>query len=104
MRVLMTVSVPMNEGNAAFKSGKLQQIIKKFVDENDPEAAYFGANDTGERGAIFVFDLNDPSEMPRIAEPLFQELNARVRFQPIMTLEDLTKGLGAFERGVAALN
>ena len=40
------------------------------------------------------FDLADPSDIPPIAEPLFQELNATVEFFPAMNGDDLGAGLG----------
>jgi hypothetical protein len=104
MRVMMTVSIPNEQGNAARKSGKLQQIIQNFVEEFKPEAAYFATNPDGERGGIMVFDLKDTSEMPKIAEPLFQELNARITFKPCMNLEDLRKGISSLEPATASRN
>jgi len=34
------------------------------------------------------------SDLPAIAEPLFQKLNARVEFEPLMTGPALKSGLG----------
>ncbi|MGH7661682.1 MAG: hypothetical protein ACRENA_12315 [Vulcanimicrobiaceae bacterium] len=104
MRVMMTVTIPHEPGNAALKSGKLQQIIQNFVQQYKPEAAYFSTNPDGERGGIMVFDLQDSSEMPKISEPLFQELGARITFKPCMNLEDLKKGLSSLELAGASRN
>jgi len=40
-----------------------------------------------------VFDLEDPSQIPSIVEPMFSKLNATVEMFPVMNREDLQKGL-----------
>ena len=104
MRVMMTVSFPTETFNDAVKNGTMQRILQNFVQEYKPEATYFSTNADGERGSIMVFDLKDSSEMPKIAEPLFQELNARITFKPCMNLEDLRKGLSSLEPAAASRN
>jgi hypothetical protein len=39
--------------------------------------------------------MQDPSEIPAIAEPFFMTLNAEVELSPAMTAEDVQKGLSA---------
>lgn len=104
MRMMMTVTIPVQEGNAALKNGTLQQAIGNFVQERNPEAAYFTTNEHGERSGILVFDLSDVSEIPSIGEPLMQAFNARITIRPVMNSEDLRKGLSSLERTAAALN
>ena len=98
---MLTVSFPVQEGNAALNNGQLPKILQNFIEQYKPEAAYFSTNDDGERASIMVFDLKDPSEMPKISEPLFQGLNARVTFKPVMNAEDLKKGISSLERAAA---
>ncbi|MCU1612139.1 MAG: hypothetical protein JWM45_4055, partial [Pseudonocardiales bacterium] len=57
-----------------------------------PEAAYFGT-EGGTRTAYIFFYLDDPALIPVIAEPLFQELQSKVEFIPVMNQEDLQRGL-----------
>jgi hypothetical protein len=42
------------------------------------EAAYFTTTPTGERGGFIVCDLQDSSQIPAIAEPLFLAFNAKM--------------------------
>jgi hypothetical protein len=71
--------------------------MKKILEEIKPEAAYFGERD-GKRGGILIVNLNNPSEVPKLAEPWFLTFNAEVEFRVVMTPEDLAKsdleGLG----------
>ena len=104
MRVMMTASFPTDKLNDAVKTGTMQRILQNFIEQYKPEACYFSTSAEGERGSIMVFDLTDSSEMPKIAEPLFQELNARITFKPCMNLEDLRKGLSTLEPAGASRN
>jgi hypothetical protein len=66
--------------------------INKTLDElTKPEAQYFcteGGTQTGH-----ILDLADPSDVPPVAEPLFQELNATVEFFPAINGAELGAGL-----------
>jgi hypothetical protein len=42
-----------------------------------------------------VFDLKSPADIPGIVEPFFQELNAAVDVFPVMSPDDLKKGLSS---------
>ena len=92
MRMMMRVQIPVESGNAAVAGGKLEGIVQKAMETLKPEAAYFLADD-GLRTALFFFDLADSSQIPLAAEPFFQGANANVGFRPVMTPEDLRKGL-----------
>jgi hypothetical protein len=71
--------------------------MESMMDRLNPEAAYFGPSEGG-RSCTFVFDLQDSSMMPTIAEPLFQELGAKIEIQPVMSPEDMRKGLAALQQ------
>ena len=92
MRVMARVDVPVDSGNEGIRSGVLPKTIQQFAERWHPEAAYFTVLN-GQRTAYFVFDMPDSSAMPSIAEPFFMELNARVELAPVMSMEDLQKGL-----------
>jgi len=87
--------VPVETGNAAIKDGSLPKIIGATMENLKPEAAYFFP-DGGVRTAIMVFDMKDASEVAKIAEPIFEALNATIEFMPVMTIDDLKKGLGVY--------
>lgn len=91
MRMLMRVSIPVEAGNAAAKAGTLGSTVEQILAGLKPEAAYFFADDNGQRSGSIVFDMKDTSEIPAVAEPWFLAFNARVSFRPIMNPQDLAK-------------
>lgn len=91
MRMLLRVSIPVEAGNTAIKAGKLGSTIERIVADLNPEAAYFYADDHGQRCGSVIFDLQDPSQIPAIAEPWFLEFNAKITLRPVMNLQDLGK-------------
>jgi hypothetical protein len=58
------------------------------------EAAYFIA-EGGRRTGILILNMNDASELPRIAEPWFLALNASIEATPAMIPEDLQRAAPA---------
>ena len=91
MRMLMRVSIPVEAGNAAAKAGTLGSTIEQILADLKPEAAYFFADDDGQRSASIVFDMKDTSQIPAVAEPWFLAFNAKVSLRPIMNPQDLAK-------------
>ena len=92
MRTLLKVSIPVQKGNEAFKSGALQQTMQAATERLKPEAAYFYPED-GKRTAIFVFDMEGSWQLPPTVEPLFTNLDAAVHVIPVMNADDLERGL-----------
>jgi hypothetical protein len=87
--MLLRVSIPVEAGNAAAKAGTLGSTIEKIVADLKPEAAYFLADDDGQRSCSIVFDMKDTSQIPAIAEPWFLAFNAKVSLRPVMNPQDL---------------
>ena len=92
MRTLMTCIIDTQAGNRAAKEGNIAKIVGQIAERLKPETAFFYTQN-GHRSMNMIFDLKDSSEIPSIAEPLFQEFNAQVSFAPVMNLDDLKKGL-----------
>lgn len=91
MRMLMKVTLPHEQFNAALKDGTAAAKMKKILAENKPEAAYF-TEFHGKRTGILIVDLADPSRIPALVEPWFLTFGADVEIHPTMTPEDLAKG------------
>ena len=90
MRFVVHVSFPPEKFNRAVLDGTVSAKMGKILDEMKPEAAYFCAMD-GKRGGFLVVNMNDVSEMARLAEPWFLHFDATVEFLPAMTPADLQK-------------
>jgi len=82
MRMLLRVSIPVETGNAAAKAGTLGSTIEQILSDLKPEAAYFFADDNGQRSGSIVFDMKDASEIPAIAEPCFLPSTRRCHSGP----------------------
>lgn len=91
MRMLLRVSIPVEAGNAAANAGTLGSTIEQILADLKPEAAYFFADDNGQRSGSIVFDMKDSSEIPAVAEPWFLAFKAKVSVRPIMNPQDLAK-------------
>ncbi|WP_434589862.1 hypothetical protein [Streptomyces sp. A5-4] len=96
MRVMLRACLDTKISNEAIKNGTLPKVMETMIQRLKPEAAYFGPTEGG-RSCTFVFDMQDSSQMPTIAEPLFQELGARIEIHPVMNPDDLRKGLAALQ-------
>jgi hypothetical protein len=90
MRFIVRASFATDTGNKAIREGSLGPKIRAVLADLKPEAAYF-YEDGGRRTALLVVNIQDASEIPRVAEPFFLGMNAEVRFHPAMTAEDLGK-------------
>ena len=92
MRTMMKIKIDVEAGSRAVADGTIGRLMEQVLGPLQPEAAYFGPED-GMRTAWIVFDLQDPSQLPALTEPLFRELKATVQMVPVMNQEDLQKGL-----------
>ncbi len=75
MRMLLRVSIPVEAGNAAAKDGTLGSTIEGILTDLKPEAAYFMADDNGNRSGSIVFDM--PSRRS-VARCCVTEVSSRV--------------------------
>jgi hypothetical protein len=90
MRMLLQVNFPHQPFNAAVKDGSAGSKIGHILQEAKPEAVYFTEID-GQRCAILIVKVDDPSQIPFYAEPWFLTFEADVKFRPVMTPDDLAK-------------
>jgi hypothetical protein len=98
--MLLRVSIPVEAGNAAAKAGTLGSTVERILADLKPEAAYFYADDNGNRSGSVVFDMTDTSQIPAVAEPWFLAFNAKVSFRPVMTPQDLAAAGPAMAKAV----
>lgn len=90
MRMLMHVHLPLEPFNAFVRDGTVGQKIQRILEAIKPEAVYF-SEQNGQRGGMLVVNVNDPSDVPTLAEPWFLTFNAEVEFRIAMTPEDLAR-------------
>lgn len=90
MKMLLTVEIPHEPFNSLVRSGKAGETIGRILEAIKPETAYFTEQD-GTRGAIFVVDVQNPSDVPRFAEPFFLNFQANCKFRILMSPDDLQK-------------
>lgn len=95
MRMLLKVSPGGDAANSAVVDGTLERVLNQFTERFHPEAAYF-TTEAGDRMFLLFFDLKAESDMVLAAEPFWNELHAKVDWAPVMTGEDVQKGLAAF--------
>lgn len=100
MRIMMQMTIPVEAGNEAARTGSFGGPLEKILEPLKPEAAYFFAGPSGERGGIIVFDMKDTSQIPGIAEQFFLRYNAKLTFYPVMNAQDLAKAAPGIEKAV----
>lgn len=97
MRFMLTFRISMEHGNAIIKDGTLAPTMQSILEDLKPEAAYFGDMD-GARGGYLIVNMDDASQIPALAEPLFLGMGATVKLHPVMTVDDLMQAGPAIER------
>ena len=90
MRMLLNVKFPHEEFNRAVRDGSIGNKMRRILEDIKPEAVYF-TEQRGQRGAILIVDVIDPSKVPALAEPWFLTFNADVEFHIVMKPEELQK-------------
>lgn len=90
MRMLMNITFPHEEFNAAVKNGTAGRKLRMILEDIRPEAVYF-TEQNGRRGAFVIVDIEDQSKIPAFAEPWFLNFKADVQFRIAMTPADLEK-------------
>lgn len=91
MKIIMKVEMPIEPFNSMVRDGTAGPTLTTILETVKPETAYFHAPN-GCRGATMVFNLDDPSEIPSIAEPFFLKFHARCTYDIAMSPQDLARG------------
>jgi hypothetical protein len=90
VRMLLSVTFPHEPFNTAVRKGTAGETIDKILKAIKPEAVYFTEQD-GHRGAVLIVNLENPSQIPALAEPWFLHFQADCKFRVVMTPEDLQR-------------
>ena len=91
MRMLVQITLPPEDFNDKVRDGTISATMEAILADIDPEAVYF-TEMGGDRAAIMIVDVENPSAIPRIAEPWFLQFNAAVQFGIVMSPGELAAG------------
>ena len=92
MRFLILAKIPTEDGNKMVQDPNLLEKLEKYINKVKAEATYFyEAN--GNRVSSFIVDIESADQIPVLAEPLFSGMGAHVEFHPVMSFDDLKKGI-----------
>ena len=86
--MMMLLTFPIEPFNTKVRNGTIGPTMMKILDDSKPEAAYFSERE-GKRGGVLIVNVDGPSDVPRLAEPWFLNLNADVEFRICMLPQDL---------------
>jgi hypothetical protein len=92
MRFIIRAKIPTEAGNKMVQDPNFLRKLEKYVNKVKAEAAYFFEAD-GDRVAAFIVDIQSADQIPALGEPLFNGMGANVEFHPVMSMDDLKKGI-----------
>ena len=90
MRLMQIVRFPHKKFNERVRDGSAGPMMDAILQEIKPEAVYF-AELNGQRNAIMIVEVSEPSKVPALAEPWFLNFEADVEFHIVMKPEELEK-------------
>jgi hypothetical protein len=96
MRFLVRAQIPTEAGNILVKRPKFLEEIEGYMKKVSAETAYFFESG-GDRTFAFIVNIESADKIPFIAEPLFQDIGAKVELHPVMLLEDLKKAVFVYK-------
>ncbi len=88
MRTIFKISIPPEPFNTLAREGVVGQKIGRIIEETKPETIYFTGNRYG-RGALAVYDIQNGSGFPAVAEPWFLTFNAEIEYDAAITPEEM---------------
>lgn len=90
MHLMMKVKIPVEQGNKALVDGSMSEAFETVVRLTNAEAVYFTLED-GCRTALLFYELDDPSKLRQIREPLFHKLHAQIEEKPVMDWQEAVR-------------
>ncbi len=88
MKFVVNFEFPVEPFNTLVREGTAGRALQEILGELKPEVVYFYAPN-GNRGGMMVIDIDDPSQIPSIAEPFFLKFGAKIECHITMSPEDL---------------
>ena len=92
MRFLISAKIPTEAGNLMVQDPNFLSKLETYIDKVNAEATYFFEAD-GNRVAAFIVYIQSADQIPVLVEPLFSGMGAHVELHPVMSLDDLKKGI-----------
>jgi hypothetical protein len=92
MRFLIHAKIPTEDGNKMVQDPNFLKKLEEYMNKVKAEATYFFEAD-GNRVAAFIVDMHSADQIPVLTEPLFNAMGAHVELHPVMSLDDLKKGI-----------
>jgi len=92
MRFLIHARIPTEDGNKMVQDPNFLKKLETYINKVKAEATYFFEAD-GNRVASFIVDIESADQIPVLSEPLFSGMGAHVELHPVMSLDDLKKGM-----------
>jgi len=86
----MHVKFPHEEFNKTVKNGTVGEKMQKIIESSKPQSVFF-TEANGRRSALMIVNMENESQIPKLAEPWFLQFNADVEFHVVMSPEDLDK-------------
>jgi|SRR5579884_1147718 len=90
MRLLFKITIPVEPFNTLAREGLVEQKFGEILEATKPESIYFTGNNSG-RGAIAVYNAEDGSQIPALAEPWFLTLNAQIEYSVAIAPDELMR-------------
>jgi hypothetical protein len=92
MRFLIRAKIPTEAGNKMVQDPNFLKKLEEYINKVKAEASYFYEAE-GNRLAAFIVDMQSADQIPVLVEPLFSGMGAHVEIHPVMSLDDLKKGI-----------
>lgn len=92
MRFLIRAKIPTEAGNQMVQDPNLLKKLEEYMNKVRAEATYFYEAD-GNRVNDFIVDIDSADQIPVVVEPLFSGMGAHVEIHPVMSLDNLKKGI-----------